>query len=110
MLLHKQVAIVTGSTSGIGLGIARALSEQGATVVLNGFADRAEVERIQQELSGRGGEIDYSPADLSRPDEIDAMMRTVLERHGRVDILVNNAGIQHTARNEAFPPERWDQI
>lgn len=110
MSLHKQVAIVTGSTSGIGLGIARALAEQGATVILNGFAEPAEVARIQQELRGHGGDIEYAAADLSRPGDIDAMMAAVLERHGRVDILINNAGIQHTARTESFPPERWDQI
>ena len=101
MLLIGKTALVTGSTSGIGLAIARALAAEGAAVTLNGFGDPAEIARLQSEL-GAG----YSDADLTRPDAIEDMMTQL----GGVDILVNNAGTQHVAPVDAFPVEKWDLI
>ncbi|MFN4103034.1 MAG: 3-hydroxybutyrate dehydrogenase [Tepidimonas sp.] len=106
MLKHKT-ALVTGSTSGIGLGIAKALARQGANIVLNGFGD---VDGARAEIAALGVDVFYHGADMSRPAEIEDMMRAAAERFGRVDILVNNAGIQHVAAIEDFPPERWDAI
>jgi 3-hydroxybutyrate dehydrogenase len=105
-----RIAIVTGSTSGIGLGIARALAARGDSVVLNGFGETDAIAALQAELGAAGARIDYDPADMSRPNEIERMVRDAEARHGRVDIVVANAGIQHTARVDAFPPERWDAI
>ena len=102
--MKGKVALVTGSTSGIGLGIARALAGAGADVVLNGFGDGAAV---QAELARRFKvRVSYDPADMTRPAEI----RRMVERAGGVDILVNNAGIQHVAPVEEFPDERWDAV
>ena len=106
-MLKGKTALVTGSTSGIGLGIAKALAQQGANIVLNGFGD---VESPKAEVAALGVEVDYHGADMSKPGEIEAMVRFATERFGRVDILVNNAGIQHVARIEDFPVERWDAI
>jgi 3-hydroxybutyrate dehydrogenase len=101
---------VTGSTSGIGLGIARALAGQGADLMINGFGEAAEIDRLRGELAGSGVKVEYSAADMSKPAEIQAMVREATQKLGGVDILVNNAGIQHTAPMETFPPERWDAI
>ena len=106
-MLKGKTALVTGSTSGIGLGIAKALAAQGANIVLNGFGD---VEGPRKEIGALGVKVGYHGADMSQPDEIAAMMAYAAEQFGRVDILVNNAGIQHVARIENFPPERWDAI
>jgi 3-hydroxybutyrate dehydrogenase len=106
-MLAGKTALVTGSTSGIGLGIARALAAQGANIVLNGFGD---AEGPKGEIAALGVKVAYHGADMSRPDEIDAMMRYAAQQFGRVDVLVNNAGIQHVARVENFPPDRWDAI
>jgi 3-hydroxybutyrate dehydrogenase len=106
-MLKGKTALITGSTSGIGLGIAKALAEQGAHIVLNGFGD---VEAPQAEVAALGVQVAYHGADMSRPADIADMMSYANARFGRVDILVNNAGIQHVARVEAFPPERWDAI
>jgi 3-hydroxybutyrate dehydrogenase len=101
MVLQGKTALVTGSTSGIGLAIARALAGEGAKLILNGFGDRAEIEALQAEL-GAG----YSGADLTRADAIAAMMAEA----GTVDILVNNAGTQHVAPVDEFPVDKWDLI
>ena len=106
-MLKNKTALVTGSTSGIGLGIAHALARQGANIVLNGFG---EVEAAQAAIAAHGVEVMYHGADMSKPAEIEAMMTAAAERFGRVDILVNNAGIQHVAQVEDFPAERWDAI
>jgi 3-hydroxybutyrate dehydrogenase len=106
-MLKGKTALVTGSTSGIGLGIAHALASQGADIVLNGFGD---VEGPKAAIAAHGVRVAYHGADMSRPAEIEAMMAFAAAEFGRVDVLVNNAGIQHVARIENFPPERWDAI
>jgi len=106
-MLKGKTALVTGSTSGIGLGIAKALAAQGANIMLNGFGD---VEGPKAEIAALGVQVDYNGADMSKPSEIADMMKQAAARFGRVDILVNNAGIQHVARIENFPLERWDAI
>ncbi|HAX21205.1 MAG TPA: 3-hydroxybutyrate dehydrogenase [Hydrogenophaga sp.] len=106
-MLANKTALVTGSTSGIGLGIAKALARQGANIVLNGFGD---VEGPKAEILALGVQVAYHGADMSKPAEIEDMMKFAAERFGRVDILVNNAGIQHVARVEDFPVEKWDAI
>lgn len=109
--LEGKVAIVTGSTSGIGLGIARALAAQGAAILLNGFGEAAAIGRLRDELAAAHGvRVGYSGADMSRPQEVAAMVATATAELGRVDILVNNAGIQHVAPVHEFPPERWDAV
>ncbi|MEO8120199.1 MAG: 3-hydroxybutyrate dehydrogenase [Rhodoferax sp.] len=106
-MLKGKTALVTGSTSGIGLGIAKALAQQGANIVLNGFGD---VEGPKAEVAALGVKVAYHGADMSKPAEIEDMMKFAAAQFGRVDILVNNAGIQHVARIENFPVERWDAI
>ncbi|NWF45255.1 3-hydroxybutyrate dehydrogenase [Hydrogenophaga sp. D2P1] len=106
-MLANKTALVTGSTSGIGLGIAKALARQGANIVLNGFGD---VEGPKAEILALGVQVAYHGADMSKPAEIEDMMKFAAERFGRVDILVNNAGIQHVARVEDFPVAKWDAI
>jgi len=101
MFLTGKTALVTGSTSGIGLAIARALAAEGAKVTLNGFGDSAEIGRLCDELGAR-----HSGADLTRADEIEAMMAEA----GEVDILVNNAGMQHVAPIDEFPVDKWDLL
>ena len=106
-MLKGKTALVTGSTSGIGLGIAKALAKQGANIVLNGFGD---VDGPKAEIAALGVKVAYHGADMSKPAEIEAMMVFAAAEFGRVDILVNNAGIQHVAKIEDFPIERWDAI
>jgi 3-hydroxybutyrate dehydrogenase len=106
-MLKGKTALVTGSTSGIGLGIAKALARQGANIVLNGFGD---VEGPKSEVAALGVKVGYHGADMSRVADIEAMMKYVASEFGRTDILVNNAGIQHVAPIEDFPPEKWDAI
>lgn len=107
MFLKGKSALVTGSTSGIGLAIARAFAGAGANVMLNGFGDAGEIARVRRELEAGGTKIAYGGADLTRPDEIEAMMRDAHEAFGSVDILVNNAGAQHVAPIDAFPLDKW---
>jgi 3-hydroxybutyrate dehydrogenase len=111
MSLRGKVALVTGSTSGIGLGIARALATEGADVMLNGFCDAGAIEALRASLAAETGvRIGYSGADISKPAEIAGMVAETAKAFGGVDILVNNAGVQFTANVEDFPDERWDQI
>jgi 3-hydroxybutyrate dehydrogenase len=111
MLLRSKSAVVTGSTSGIGLAVARALAKEGVNILINGFGQADEIETVRRSI-----ETDfsvrsvYSAADMSKPDEIIAMIRQAEETFGAVDILVNNAGIQHVSPVEDFPPEKWDAI
>jgi 3-hydroxybutyrate dehydrogenase len=105
MILEGKVAIVTGSTSGIGLAIARALAAEGAKVMLNGFGAAAAIDRIMTELGAL-----HDGADLSDPAQIEAMVRHCTDELGAPGILVNNAGIQHVSPVESFPPEKWDAI
>ena len=109
--LDGRAAIVTGSTSGIGLGIATELASQGAAVLLNGFGERGEIESIARTLSRENDvDVDYDGTDMSKPEMIEAMVAHATERFGQVDILVNNAGIQYVSPIEDFPPARWDAI
>ena len=105
MILEGKVALVTGSTSGIGLAIARALAAEGAKVMLNGFGDQAEIDRIKAELGAS-----HDGADLSDPAQIENMLRRCADELGGPDILVNNAGVQHVSPVEVFPPEKWNAI
>jgi 3-hydroxybutyrate dehydrogenase len=106
-MLANKTALVTGSTSGIGLGLAKALARQGANIMLNGFGD---VEAAQREVAALGVQVGYHGADMSKPAEIEAMMTAAAAQFGQVDILVNNAGIQHVAKVQDFPVDRWDAI
>lgn len=106
-MLKGKTALVTGSTSGIGLGIAKALAQQGANIVLNGFGDAAGPK---SEIEALGVKVAYHGADMGKADQIAEMMAFSAGQFGRVDILVNNAGIQHVAPVEDFPPEKWDAI
>src|ERR1700704_784448 len=110
-MLKGKTAVVTGSTSGIGLAIARAMAHDGANVVINGFGDKAAIETeraaIEKEFSVKAS---YSPADMTKPAEIPEMIRAAEKTFGTVDVLVNNAGIQHVAPIEEFPVEKWDAI
>jgi 3-hydroxybutyrate dehydrogenase len=105
MILEGKVALVTGSTSGIGLSIAKALAAEGAKLMINGFGDPAEIERECKALGAT-----YDGADMSKADDIERMMKRCADELGPVDILVNNAGIQHVSPVEDFPPEKWDAI
>ena len=111
MMLKGKAGIVTGSTSGIGLGIARGLAAQGADVVLNGFGDPTAIEALRQEIAAiSGSKVVYCGADLSTPQGAEELVRFGEEQLGRVDVLVNNAGIQHVAPIESFPTDRWDAV
>jgi 3-hydroxybutyrate dehydrogenase len=109
--LSGRSALVTGSTSGIGLGIARALAEAGADLTLNGFGEPQEIERTRAEIAAAHGvTVRYSSADMRRGEEVAAMVREAEAAFDKLDILVNNAGIQHVAPVEEFPPEKWETI
>jgi len=110
-MLTGKTALVTGSTSGIGQGIAEALAAQGANIVLNGFGRADEVEALRARIAREHGvAARYDGADMSNPDEIEAMMRKAIAAFGAVDVLVNNAGIQHVAPIEEFPADKWHEI
>jgi 3-hydroxybutyrate dehydrogenase len=110
-MLQGKTALVTGSTSGIGLGIARKFAAQGANIVFNGFGDMKEIEALQANVKDEFGvKTAYHNADMSKPAEIEAMMRFAADQFGAVDVLVNNAGIQYVANVEDFPVEKWDAI
>jgi len=110
-MLKGRSAIVTGSTSGIGLGIAHELAAKGANIVINGFGDAKEIDNIRIGIEKKHGvKCVYSPADMSNPEQIRGMVKLCESSFGSADILVNNAGIQFTGRTEAFPEEKWDSI
>ncbi|NEX61872.1 3-hydroxybutyrate dehydrogenase [Noviherbaspirillum galbum] len=109
--LQGKTALVTGSTSGIGLGMARKFAAEGANIVFNGFGDPNDIKAVQESVQSEYGvKTAYHNADMSKPAEIEAMMRHAAEQFGAVDVLVNNAGIQHVANIEDFPVDRWDAI
>ncbi len=110
-MLKGKTAVVTGSTSGIGLAIARAMAQQGANVMINGFGDKAAIEKERAGIEREFGvKASYSPADMTKPAEIAGMIQEAEKTFGSLDVLVNNAGIQHVAPIEEFPIEKWDQI
>jgi 3-hydroxybutyrate dehydrogenase len=110
-MLKDKCAVITGSTSGIGLGIARALAADGANIMLNGFGDAQEIERLRAALAAEFKvKVVYNGADLTQPPRVKDMIAAAMRDLGAVDILVNNAGIQYTARVEEFPDEKWDAV
>jgi 3-hydroxybutyrate dehydrogenase len=110
-MLKGKSALVTGSTSGIGLAIARGIAAQGANITINGFGDKDAIEKERSSIAKDFGvDVLYSPADMSKPDDIAAMVQTSQQRFGSLDILVNNAGIQYVAPVEEFPIDKWNQI
>ncbi len=109
--LQGKLALVTGSTSGIGLGMARALAQRGCNLVINGFGDAAQIESLVSSIAADNGvKVVFEGGDLSKVADIETLMKRCTEVHGGVDILINNAGIQHVASIENFPVERWDAI
>ena len=110
-MLKGKVAVVTGSTSGIGLGIAKALAADGADLVLNGFGEAQAIEQLRKDVAKEHGvKVTYSSADMTKPAEITGMIEAATREHGHVDIVVNNAGIQHLSTVHEFPVERWDAV
>ena len=110
-MLQGKTALVTGSTSGIGLGIAKALAAQGANVILNGFGDAKEIETLRRAIAAdHRVQARYDAADLSKPEQIESMVANTLGEFGAIDVLVNNAGIQHVAPIEEFPVDKWNAI
>ena len=111
MMLEGKVALVTGSTSGIGLGIARSLAGVGASIMMNGFGEADDIERLRSQLAEENGvSVAFDGADLSRPDEVNRLVEKTIDVLGGVDVLVNNAGIQFVAPIEEFPNDRWEAI
>lgn len=110
MSIIGKVALVTGSTSGIGLGIAQSLARQGVHLMLNGFGDAEGAKAEMRSVAAAGVRVEYHGADMSKPAEIEDLVRSTEAAFGRLDILVNNAGIQHVAPIDEFPVERWDAV
>lgn len=109
--MATKTALVTGSTSGIGLAIAKGLAKTGCNIVLNGFGEADAIEKIRSEIASENGvKVSYEGADLSKQDQIEAMMKSIESTYGGVDILVNNAGIQFVAPVDEFPVEKWNAI
>lgn len=108
--IKGKTALITGSTSGIGLGIAKGMAEAGANIVMNGFGDKGEIEKERATLESLGVKAVYNGADMTKPDEIKNMVKEAEEEFGCIDILVNNAGIQNVQPVEEFDPEKWDAI
>jgi 3-hydroxybutyrate dehydrogenase len=109
-MLKDKAAIVTGSTSGIGLGIATQLAKSGANIMLNGFADADVVAKIKADIAALGVKVEYNGANVTKPGEVEAMVQATQAAFGSVDIIVNNAGIQHVAPIADFPLDRWDAV
>ena len=110
-MLKGKTALVTGSTSGIGQGIAEALAAEGANIVLNGFGEAAAIEALRAAIAEKNGvTVTYDAADMSKPAEIERMVKDAEAQFGAIDVLVNNAGIQHVAPLEDFSTERWDAV
>ena len=111
MFLKGKTALITGSTSGIGLGYARALAAEGANIMINGFGDATEIQGYVEDLIriSNAGAL-YSPADMTKPEEIRAMVADCTAKLGSPDILINNAGIQHVSPVDTFPEDKWDAI
>ena len=110
MFLKGKSALVTGSTSGIGLAYATLLAAEGANVMLNGFGDADAIEKTRKGLEGHGGRVLYNGADLTKVDAIEGLVQETADAFGGVDILINNAGMQHVAPVDEFPVEKWDLI
>ncbi|MCB1563833.1 MAG: 3-hydroxybutyrate dehydrogenase [Alphaproteobacteria bacterium] len=105
-----KTVLITGSTSGIGLGLAHGFAGAGANIVLNGFGDADKIDAIRKEIEAMGVRCIYNGADMTKPDQIGAMVQEAVDTFGSLDILVNNAGIQHVSPIDEFPPEKWDMI
>lgn len=108
--LKGKTALVTGSTSGIGLAIANGLASAGANIIMNGFGDKTTIEKEKKLIEDKGVQVIYNPADMTKPDEITSMISEAEKEFGAIDILINNAGIQFVSPVEDFPPEKWQAI
>ena len=108
--LKGKTAVITGSTSGIGLGLAHGLADAGVNLVINGFGDKDEIEAERKELEGKGIQCIYHGADMTKPEEIEDLINTAEQTFGGIDILINNAGIQHVSKIEEFPDAKWEAI
>lgn len=108
--IKGKTAIITGSTSGIGLGIAQGLADAGINIVMNGFGDADEIETNRKAIEDKGVTCIYNGADMTKPDQIEALINEAAKEFGKIDILINNAGIQHVSPVEDFPPAKWEAI
>ena len=108
--LKGKTALITGSTSGIGLGIANGLANAGMNIIMNGFGDKDEIEKTRKEIESKGVQCIYNAADMTKPDEIEQMVKDAEKQFGHIDDLVNNAGIQFVSPVDEFPPEKWEAI
>lgn len=109
-MIKGKTAIITGSTSGIGLGIAKGFAKEGINLVINGFGDKADIEKTCNELESLGAKVTYNAADMTKPEQIAVMVENTAKKFGGIDIIVNNAGIQNVSPVEDFPPEKWNAI